>query len=254
MSQKYIFTTVDVIQDHRLTLIQTRILLAIFSFRDETTNLIFPKRKTLAERAGYSEAIISRTTTQLVELGWLEKIGKGGRSSPCKYKILNPFHPKQTVTESVTVTEPVTVTDPDPKTVTDPVRGKELTNELNKKKSKKEKFDPLKLPLPDWLPYLLWEAFVEHRKEIKKPLTERGAKLICSELKKFHSQGMDIPEIVKRSIMNNWAGVFAYEINQSNGKQSLGNIQDKLRQKAQGHTDGRTIDGECMAEAGEYFG
>lgn len=120
----FVIAPYEVFQDHRLTLMQLRVLLAIFSFRKKDTGIAYPKRKSLAERCGYSEAVISRTTTQLVNLGWLEKTGKGGFSSPCKYKIIVP-----TVTDSVTVTEPVTVTDSVTKTVTDSVTGKEHINE-----------------------------------------------------------------------------------------------------------------------------
>jgi hypothetical protein len=129
MDEKFIFAPVDVIKDHRLSLMQLRVLLALFSFRSKNTDVVFPKRLKLAQRCGYSEKIISRTTTQLVNLGWIEKIGNGGRSAPCKYKITFPDL-DETVTDSVTVTYPVTVTDSVPKTVTESVRGKELTNEL----------------------------------------------------------------------------------------------------------------------------
>jgi hypothetical protein len=97
MDEKFIFAPVSVIQDRRLTLMQLRVLLALFSFRSKNSDVVFPKRKTLAERSGYSEMVISRTTTQLVNLGWLEKEGKGGFSAPCHYKI--------TVPDSVTVTD-----------------------------------------------------------------------------------------------------------------------------------------------------
>lgn len=117
MDEKFIFAPVDVIKDHRLSLMQLRVLLALFSFRSKNTDVVFPKRSKLAQRCGYSEKIISRTTTQLVNLGWIEKIGNGGRSAPCKYKITVPDF-DETVTDSV------------PKTVTESVRGKELTNEL----------------------------------------------------------------------------------------------------------------------------
>ena len=89
MDEKFIFAPVDAIKDHRLTLIQLRVLLALFSFRGKNTDTVFPKRKTLAERCGYTEGTVSKATTQLVTLGWIEKVGKGGFSAPCNYKIIS---------------------------------------------------------------------------------------------------------------------------------------------------------------------
>lgn len=126
----FVFAPVEVFQDRRLSLIQLRVLLALFSFRAKNSDVVFPKRSALSERCGYDKQVISRTTTELVKLGWLDKCGDGGRSAPARYKILCPDFAAKTVTDQVTVTGSVTVTDPVTKTVTDPVTRKELTNEL----------------------------------------------------------------------------------------------------------------------------
>lgn len=126
----FVFAPVEVFQDRRLSLIQLRVLLALFSFRAKNSDTVFPKRSALTERCGYDKQVISRATTELVKLGWLDKCGDGGRSAPARYKILCPDFEAKTVTDPVTVTGSVTVTDPDTKTVTDPVTRKELTNEL----------------------------------------------------------------------------------------------------------------------------
>ena len=88
---KIIVLPLEVIQDRRLTLIQLRVLCALYSFRDRDTNVAWPSRQTLAIRAGgYSTTVISRTTTQLVELGWLEKSGNGGNGRSCDYRVRVP--------------------------------------------------------------------------------------------------------------------------------------------------------------------
>jgi len=135
---------VEVFADDRLTKTDLRVLGAILSFRNKTTNLCCPRREAIAERTGLPICKISTATTHLVELGWLEKSGSGGRSSPSHYDFRLPdkFDEKvtdtvsiprsKTVTDSVTVTESVTVTDSVTKTVTDSVRGKEQTREQRK--------------------------------------------------------------------------------------------------------------------------
>ncbi len=61
----------EVMQDHSLTLIETRVLLALLTFRNKTTNLCWPKRAQLAERCGYSPARVSNSVSGLSEKGWL---------------------------------------------------------------------------------------------------------------------------------------------------------------------------------------
>jgi hypothetical protein len=117
---------IEVAADDRLTKTDLRVLLAILSFRNKKTNLCCPRRDAIAERTGLPICKISTSTTHLVELGWLEKSGSGGRSSPSHYEFRFPDHFEDTVTDSVTVTESVT------KTVTDSVRGKEQTREQRK--------------------------------------------------------------------------------------------------------------------------
>jgi Helix-turn-helix domain len=127
--------------DDRLTKTDLRVLGALLSFRNKTTNLCCPTREQISERTGLAICKISTSTAHLVELGWLTKTGNGGRSSSSKYDFCIPkqFENEdekhatsrtKTVTDSVTVTEKETVTDLDQngyrigtKTVTDSVRG-----------------------------------------------------------------------------------------------------------------------------------
>lgn len=88
--EKFSFMPISVVLDHRLTLIQTRVLIALFSFRGKNTNCVWPKRKSICERTGYSEKTISVATSELVLLGWLKKHGSGGKSQPTKYEIIVP--------------------------------------------------------------------------------------------------------------------------------------------------------------------
>ena len=59
---------IEVIQDRRLTLEQTRVLIALFSFRNKVTNTVWPSRSAIAERTGMHPSNISSATTALVAL------------------------------------------------------------------------------------------------------------------------------------------------------------------------------------------
>src|SRR5690606_867316 len=51
-------------------------------------------------------------------------------------------------------------------------------------KPKPPAFDALAVPLPDFVSHEAWTDFVEHRQQLKKPLTERAAELILKDLAK----------------------------------------------------------------------
>jgi hypothetical protein len=107
MSSPYSIVPVEACMDSRLTKMQLRVLIALLSFRAKNTDTVWPKREQISNRCGYDKRVITRVTTQLVELGWLEKVGKGGFSKSCEYRITVPD--LVTVDSRETVTDPVTV-------------------------------------------------------------------------------------------------------------------------------------------------
>ena len=135
---------IEVALDHRLTLRDVRVLIALYSFRGKSTDTVWPTRATLAKRCGYPETRISTITSRLVSLGWLCKEGVGGHSKATRYHLTVPDVDESTVTKSVTVTRTATVTGsetvtatvtpPVTKLVTPPVTklvtGKEVTSEV----------------------------------------------------------------------------------------------------------------------------
>lgn len=78
---------IALVQDDRLTLRQLRVLLALKLCTKNGQGHCWPKREALAEITGYSVRKIAQATADLVTLGWIEKIGDGGRSKPSHYLI-----------------------------------------------------------------------------------------------------------------------------------------------------------------------
>ena len=72
-----------------------------------------------------------------------------------------------------------------------------------------------KIDLPDWMPVEAWDGFVEMRRKSKKPLTDRAAQLIVKKLASLRDQGDDPGEVLDRSTVNGWQGVFPMK-NQAN--------------------------------------
>lgn len=99
----------EVIQDKRLTLEQVRVLVALFSFRNKTTNTVWPSRAAIAERTCVHPSNISEATTALAKLGWLTKEGLGGFSKSTRYTLTTPDLALQTIAQKATIAESATV-------------------------------------------------------------------------------------------------------------------------------------------------
>lgn len=60
---------------------------------------------------------------------------------------------------------------------------------------------------PPWIPSEAWAGFEEHRKKIRKPMTDKARALIVRELEKLKPD--DPVEVIEQSIRNGWQDVFA---------------------------------------------
>lgn len=83
------------------------------------------------------------------------------------------------------------------------------TNQIlnNKQETINKKQDPT-LELPAWLSETHWKDFVEFRKFIKKPMTEKAKHLMLSKLQKIKDNGHDPILAMNTSIANNWVDIY----------------------------------------------
>lgn len=189
---------IEVIQDQRLTKNQLKVLIALFSFRGKNTNLVYPSREKISERCGIRPTTISLITTELSELGWLKKTGKGGFSKATRYKL--------TVPKSSTVLKTCTV----PKTSTrkgvlKTSTRKELTNET------KNIYRGINLNEIDKKDEKLAKQLLDYRSEIKKPL--RTVRALNTRIKEIHNcsriHNKTIEFIVDYMMDNGWQSIKA---------------------------------------------
>jgi len=102
-----------------------------------------------------------------------------------------------------------------------PVTGKSApTNTIHNTNEIKDKKETLAQPekkvavvsepivLPDWLPSETWEEFKQHRKQLKKPMSELAQKKSIKQLEKMRSDGQDVVQVIEASIANGWQGLF----------------------------------------------
>jgi len=89
------------------------------------------------------------------------------------------------------------------------VRTYNKGNKGNKDKKKPPYIPPGGLELMgnghDWIDPESWDSFCDHRKCIKKPLSQDAVKIA---LKLLSENACDQKRIIEKSILNNWAGLF----------------------------------------------
>ena len=98
--------------------------------------------------------------------------------------------------------------------------------------------------LPDNIDPDTWKAFIEHRRKLKAPMTDRAKTLMINKLLKLHGNPNDI---LNQSIENGWKGAFELK-EQNNGQNKStnqsrgGRVNSKLDKIAQDAIDrGETL-------------
>ncbi len=92
-------------------------------------------------------------------------------------------------------------------------------NSSARENEKPAKSSPKTSPPPDWIPVEAWSGFVEMRKKIKAPMTDRAISLMVKKLEGLKAQGFDVGEVLDQSIRNNWKDVYPLKGN-DNGNSS----------------------------------
>jgi uncharacterized protein YdaU (DUF1376 family) len=72
----------------------------------------------------------------------------------------------------------------------------------------KERKHVVPTELPDWLNKTDWNDFVEMRKKLKKPMTDRAVNLMISKLETMKNKGIDTSEVLQKSIVSDWIDVY----------------------------------------------
>ena len=121
--QTHAWLPLEVIKDNRLTKRHIKVLIALYShLNHKITDTVHPSRLKLSKCCGMPMTRVSEVTSQLVDLGWLIKTGKGGFSKSTRYQLTVPDLVTVTKTVTPTVTKMVTGM-----RVTKTVTGKELS-------------------------------------------------------------------------------------------------------------------------------
>jgi hypothetical protein len=75
-------------------------------------------------------------------------------------------------------------------------------------KRREEKKELQREVLPDWLPAEKWRDLVEHRKAMRKPMTDRARDRMLKHLADLHGKGHDVPALIDTAIRSGWQDVY----------------------------------------------
>ena len=112
---------------------------------------------------------------------------------------------------------------------TTPINQKsEIRNQKSYIKKEEYKNTPLQVVYPDWLPDVLWTDYLEHRKKLRKPMTERAKELAINKLRELKELGNDPQEVLQQSIVNGWQGLFEIK-RQGVQRQAEGDVSERTK-------------------------
>lgn len=194
---------IAVIMDHRLTLIQMRVLAAIFSYRNKDSGVAAVKRETLSQRCGYAPMTISKATSELVALGWLVKSGKGGFSKATEFRVTVPDPATVADPETVAEVDPTTVADPATRMVADPATRKEQSSSTKKEQSNTPKFSATKFLRSLGAEKNLIDEWLTVRKLKKLANTQTAFEDFANEVTK---SGKPINDVLSQCVKKSWGG------------------------------------------------
>lgn len=97
-------------------------------------------------------------------------------------------------------------------------RPKIVERDSNHKDKDKDKDNKEQLPtgkvaeqgngLPEWLPFEAWNGFVESRRKMKKPLTDRAKVIAIKTLEKHKAEGYDPEFLLDTAVAKCWLGIY----------------------------------------------
>lgn len=186
-------------------------LLALADWSDDEGRC-FPSIKSIAKKIRLKERQVQRTVNQLISEGFVTVLSNkfgGAPGSSRRYQI---------VLSSLTG-----VVDDTPKSKTGVMQdadGCHITPYTDVVEDTLTVIEPSLttkgFELPHWVPVVEWNAFVDHRKKLKKPLTSYSMNLAINQLKKIVDEGHQPDDVINEAILRGWQSFFAPKGNASN--------------------------------------
>lgn len=160
---------------------------------------VFEGVKKMAAGCGMSEKQARRALHTLEERGWLSLVPRFREdgSQTTNDIILNT--PRRTIRPAPldSQTTPPGLGD----------RAEVNPSEVNPSEGKTP-LTPQGVELPEWLSEEVWGDWLQHRREIKKPMTATASQKLLAKLGRLRDQGHDPASLIDEAISNGWQSVY----------------------------------------------
>lgn len=169
-----------------------------------------------------SESALIRARNELKQLGLIDFVSSKKRGTCTKYHLLNPT--KQCTKDGTKEVQK------EYKRSTKEVQNADIIKPKLKTETKTKKGNTNVLPekyVPDEALNHAIVEFIEFRKKIKKPMTDRAVKLLIKTLNGLSPDVDTQIAIIDQSIFNNWQGVFP--LKEGNSKSSGNGFYDDMK-------------------------
>lgn len=186
-------------------------LLALADWSDDEGRC-FPSIKSIAKKIRLKERQVQRTVNQLISEGFVTVLSNkfgGAPGSSRRYQIV--FSSLTGVVNDTPKSKTGVMQDADGCHITQYTGVVEDTLTVIEPSLTTKGFE-----LPDWVPVVEWNAFVDHRKKLKKPLTSYSMNLAINQLKKIVDEGHQPDDVINEAILRGWQSFFAPKGNASN--------------------------------------
>ena len=88
----------------------------------------------------------------------------------------------------------------------------ETETETETETEKKKKINKRKV-LPDFLPHQLWEDFLEHRRKLRRPMSDKAQELLIEKLIVLKDKGENSVELLETALERGWLSVYPVNVN-----------------------------------------
>jgi hypothetical protein len=132
--------------------------------------------------------------------------------------------------------------------VTSDVTGDGREEKRREEKKGKPKQGQKPSALPDWLPPDAWADYLEMRKKIKKPPTERALELVLMSLETLRNNGHDVRAVLDQSILKNWIDVYPVREERRSGQRLGPEYRGQGGQQGDIYAHNRAVVDQMMAE------
>lgn len=200
----------------------------------------WPSIPTICERTCFGERTVHGAIKWLEDHGVLRADRSNGRHTryvvtPSAYEPPQELrHRSKCATAEDAVEPPQELRQPPQEMQSPPqeMRSNRQEPSLTVKKSNRQK-GAITVELPDWLPADLWTDWVEHRKSIRKPMSQRAAELSIGQLDALRGKGFTPRQVIENAIVCGWQGLYEPKDGRGGVSQlsASGNRQKQLEER-----------------------